>query len=270
MYTDWTRPTKIHLNIEQPLWMRWWFISLTAAFAAFFLFFLMRRYYHVKQIKEKEKLVTKTRLISLEQQALQAMMNPHFIFNVMNSIQYFINTRDNAMANQVLTGFARLIRKNLDICNKSYISIEEEITYLGLYLSLEKLRFGEKMSYSITTNTDVDLAHTYIPSMLLQPYVENAIWHGIMPMNDPGVILVEIISAEHNLILTIRDNGVGISESLKSKSSVHISRGMQLTQQRISLMNKVNESSMSISVSQQPTGGTIVTVTIPLKPFTHS
>lgn len=270
MYTDWTPATKIYLNIEQPLWMRWWFITLAAAFAAFLLFFLMRRYYRVKQIKEKEKLVTKTRLISLEQQALQAMMNPHFIFNVMNSIQYFINTRDNAMANQVLTGFARLIRKNLDICNKSYISIEEEITYLGLYLSLEKLRFGEKMSYSITTNTDVDLADTYIPSMLLQPYVENAIWHGIMPMNDPGVILVEIISAEQNLILTIRDNGVGISESLKSKSSDHISRGMQLTQQRISLMNKINKSTMSISVSQQPTGGTIVTVKIPLKPFTHS
>lgn len=270
MYTGWTNPTKIRLNIEQPLWMRWWFITLATAFVFFSLFLLMRKYYRVKQVKEKEKLVTKTRLISLEQQALQAMMNPHFIFNVMNSIQYFINTRDNAMANQVLTGFARLIRKNLDICNKSYISIEEEITYLGLYLSLEKLRFGEKMSYSITTHTNVDLANTYIPSMLLQPYVENAIWHGIMPMDDPGEIYVEIISAEDNLILTIRDNGIGINESLKSKNSDHISRGMQLTQQRIGLMNKISRSTMSISVSQQPTGGTIVTVTIPLKPFTHS
>jgi ligand-binding sensor domain-containing protein/anti-sigma regulatory factor (Ser/Thr protein kinase) len=270
MYTGWTHPTKIHFNIDEPLWMRWWFLSLTVASAIFLLFLLVRRYYRTKQIMEKEKLVTKTRLISLEQQALQAMMNPHFIFNVMNSIQYFINTRDNAMANQVLTGFARLIRKNLDICNKSYISIQEEITYLGLYLSLEKLRFGEKMSYSITTNTDIDLADTYIPSMLLQPYVENAIWHGIMPMSEPGEINVDIISAEHNLILTIRDNGVGIDESLKSKSSDHISRGMQLTQQRIALMNKFNKNAMSISVSQQATGGTMVTVKIPLKPFTHS
>jgi len=270
MYTGWTNPTRIQLNIGEPLWMRWWFITLAVASTTFLLFLIMRRYYRVKQIKEKEKLLTKTRLISLEQQALQAMMNPHFIFNVMNSIQYFINTRDNTMANQVLTGFARLIRKNLDICNKSYISIEEEITYLGLYLSLEKLRFGEKMSYSINTNTDIDLAETYIPSMLLQPYVENAIWHGIMPTNEPGEIRVDIINADHNLILTIRDNGVGIDESLKSKSSDHISRGMQLTQQRIGLMNKFNKNTISISVSQQATGGTIVTVKTPLKPFTHS
>jgi anti-sigma regulatory factor (Ser/Thr protein kinase) len=270
MYTGWTKPTRIHLNVDEPLWMRWWFIALAAVSATFLLFLIMHRYYRLKQIEEEEKLLTKTRLISLEQQALQAMMNPHFIFNVMNSIQYFINTKDNTMANQVLTGFARLIRKNLDICNKSYISIEEEITYLGLYLSLEKLRFGEKMSYSINTNTDIDLADTYIPSMLLQPYVENAIWHGIMPMNDPGEIRLDIISAGHNLVLTIRDNGVGIDESLKSKSSDHISRGMQLTQQRIGLMNKFSKNTISISVSQQTSGGTIVTVKVPLKPFTHS
>lgn len=269
MYTNWTKPSMIQLNIAAPFWMRWWFIALATVFITSMLFLLIRRYYRVKQIKEKEKLLTKTRLISLEQQALQAMMNPHFIFNVMNSIQYFINTRDNTMANQVLTGFARLIRKNLDICNKSFISIEEEVTYLGLYLSLEKLRFGEKMSYSINTNTAIDLAETYIPSMLLQPYVENAIWHGIMPMNEPGEIRVDIINMGNDLILTIRDNGVGIDESLKSKSSDHISRGMQLTQQRISLMNKFSQNTISISTVQQPTGGTIVTVKIPFKPFTH-
>lgn len=269
VYTGWTEPSMIQLNIAAPFWMRWWFIILAAVLATSMLFLLTRRYYRVKQTKEKEKLLTKTRLISLEQQALQAMMNPHFIFNVMNSIQYFINTKDNTMANQVLTGFARLIRKNLDICNKSYISIEEEVTYLGLYLSLEKLRFGEKMSYTINTNTAIDLTETYIPSMLLQPYVENAIWHGIMPMNEPGEIRVDIINVGNDLILTIRDNGVGINESLKAKSNDHISRGMQLTQQRISLMNKFSQNTISISAVQQPRGGTIVTVKIPLKPFTH-
>lgn len=270
MYTDWTKPNMIQLNVAAPFWLRWWSITLTSLLATSMLFFLIRRYYRVKQIKEKEKLLTKTRLIALEQQALQAMMNPHFIFNVMNSIQYFINTRDNTMANQVLTGFARLIRKNLDICNKSYISIEEEVTYLGLYLSLEKLRFGEKMTYSINTNTTIDLAETYIPSMLLQPYVENAIWHGIMPMDAPGEIRVDITNEGSSLILTIRDNGIGINDSMKSKNSDHISRGMQLTQQRIGLMNKFNKSNISISASQQTEGGTIVTVKIPAKPFTHS
>jgi len=270
MYTGWTQPTSVRLNIHAPFWMRWWFIGIVAGLTIFVLFMLVRRYYRIRQVQEKEKLLTKTRIISLEQQALQAMMNPHFIFNVMNSIQYFINTRDNAMANQVLTGFARLIRKNLDICNKSYINIEEEITYLNLYLSLEKLRFGDRLNYSIVTNTDVDLTSTYMPSMLLQPYVENAIWHGIMPMSEPGEILIEIISADNDLVITIRDNGIGIDESMRSRSSDHISRGMQLTQQRVDLLNKFNKDRISLAAAQQESGGTIVTVKVPLKPFTQS
>ncbi|MGV3706570.1 MAG: two-component regulator propeller domain-containing protein [Arcticibacter sp.] len=270
MYTDWTQPTSIRLNIHEPFWMRWWFIVITSGLSIFALFMFVRHYYRIKQVREEEKLLTKTRIISLEQQALQAMMNPHFIFNVMNSIQYFINTRDNAMANQVLTGFARLIRKNLDICNKSYISVEEEITYLNLYLSLEKLRFGDRLSYSIVANADVDLTSTYIPSMLLQPYVENAIWHGIMPMSEPGEILIEITTADNALVITIRDNGIGIDESMRSRSSDHISRGMQLTQQRVDLLNRFNKDCISISALQQETGGTIVAVKVPLKPFTQS
>lgn len=270
MYTDWTRSTFVPININVPFWLRWWFISLAAALAILTLFLLIRRYYRMKQIAEKEELLTKARIISLEQQALQAMMNPHFIFNVMNSIQYFINTRENAMANQVLTGFARLIRKNLEICNKSYINVEEEITYLNLYLSLEKLRFGDRLSYVVTTNTDLDLRATYIPSMLLQPYVENAIWHGIMPMDEPGEIRITITKENDVLMISISDNGIGIEESLRSKTSEHISRGMQLTQQRVDLLNKFNKDRITISVKQQPTGGTNVTIKVPLQPFTHS
>ncbi|WP_069659408.1 ligand-binding sensor domain-containing protein [Arcticibacter eurypsychrophilus] len=270
MNSAWTLPTQLVIYISGPYYKSWWFIVAILLMVTLTLFFLIRYYYRVKQNKEKEELLVKSHIISLEQQALQAMMNPHFIFNVMNSIQYFINTKDNTMANQLLTGFARLIRKNLDICTKSYISVEEELSYLKLYLSLEKLRFGEKMSYSIQMNTDIDLQETYIPSMLLQPYVENAIWHGLMPMDNPGEIIVTLTNNKQELLLIIQDNGVGIDNSINSKSSDHVSRGMKLTQQRISLLNKFNQDSISISVAQIASGGTLVRVKIPLKPFTHS
>src|SRR5690606_24331818 len=104
------------------------------------------------------------------------------------------------MANQLLTGFARLIRKNLEICNKSYISIEEELSYLNLYLSLEKLRFGDKMQYFIDVEHTLDKEETFIPSMLLQPFVENAIWHGIMPKETDGNIWIVLKLKNPNLL----------------------------------------------------------------------
>lgn len=267
--TSWSEPLTIDFTIKPPFWKSTWFILAAALAAGGLLFLLIRYYFRSKQVKEKEKLLVKTRIISLEQQALQAMMNPHFIFNVMNSIQYFINTRENAMANHVLTGFARLIRKNLDICNKSYISVEEEISYLNLYLSLEKLRFGDKMSYSIDVDKEIDLQETYIPSMLLQPYVENAIWHGIMPKDSPGSIQISIRKGNGVLHIKITDDGIGIDNSLRLKSSEHVSQGMKLTMQRVNLLNKFKQRSIKINITSIPAGGTEVAVDVPLKPFTN-
>ncbi|RXF67380.1 hypothetical protein EKH83_19725 [Arcticibacter tournemirensis] len=267
--TKWGAPVKIQFTVYPPFWKTWWFILLSGLVFATLLFFLIRYYFRTKQTEEKEKLITKTRIISLEQQALQAMMNPHFIFNVMNSIQYFINTKENTMANQVLTGFARLIRKNLDICNKSYISVEEEVSYLALYLSLEKMRFGEKMNYSIEVDKEIDNQQMFIPSMLLQPYVENAIWHGIMPKDSPGTIKISIRKRNDELNIEIADDGVGIENSKKLKTGDHISRGMRLTEQRVLLLNKFKREQIKIDVSQVPSGGTKVQICIPLKPFTN-
>ena len=267
--TSWSKPILTVFTIKPPFWKTWWFLALAILSFGIALFFLIRNYFRAKQSEEKEKLLVKTRIISLEQQALQAMMNPHFIFNVMNSIQYFINTKENTMANQVLTGFARLIRKNLDICNKSYISVEEEVNYLTLYLSLEKLRFGDKMSYKIEVDKNINLQETTIPSMLLQPYVENAIWHGIMPKDSPGTITVAINKSHNYLNIRICDDGIGIENSVSSKQSEHISRGMNLTLQRINLLNKYKPRSITIRVQQIAEGGTEVAIDVPLKPFTN-
>ncbi|WP_374163504.1 two-component regulator propeller domain-containing protein [Arcticibacter sp. MXS-1] len=263
LYTDWSKPVGLDFIIRPPYWRTWWFLLLSIAAIAAFFFLSLRHYFKSKQAEQNEKLITQTRIIALEQQALQAMMNPHFIFNVMNSIQYFINTRENALANQVLSGFARLIRKNLDICNKSYITLEEELEYLRLYLSLEKLRFGEKMDFAIETGPAVDIRETAIPSMLLQPYVENAIWHGIMPKEGNGTIKINTDKTESGIRICISDNGVGIENSRKTKNGDHVSRGMELTRQRISLLNKFKSKPITIDVAQREAGGTEVVINLP-------
>lgn len=261
--SQWSEPIAFSFTINPPLWKKPWFVILLMLILGPCVLWIINSFYKNRRIKEQEKLLAKTKIIALEQQALQAMMNPHFIFNVMNSIQHFINTKDTVMANQLLTGFARLIRKNLDICNKSYISIEEELSYLTLYLSLEKLRFGDKMSYHIEVDPELDKEETLIPSMLLQPFVENAIWHGIMPKETNGNISIAIKINDGNMLhICIEDDGIGIENSYKLKSNDHISRGMALTQERIHLLNKF-EAQIAFYVTNLQPQGTRVTIFIP-------
>lgn len=262
--SNWSKPIVVDFSIKPPFWKTTWFMLLAIAIFAPIILGSLNRLYKNKRLKEQEKLLAKTKIIALEQQALQAMMNPHFIFNVMNSIQHFINTKDTVMANQLLTGFARLIRKNLEICNKSYISIEEELSYLNLYLSLEKLRFGDKMQYVIDVEPEIDKEETLIPSMLLQPFVENAIWHGIMPKETDGKIVIVIkLKSPGVLHICIEDDGIGIENSYKLKSNDHISRGMELTKERISLLNKF-DAPITLNVENSYPNGTKITILIPI------
>jgi len=263
--STWGDPVEVRFTIDPPFWKTWWFILLSLLAVGGTLFMTINQYYKAKRAKENERLLTRTKIISLEQQALQAMMNPHFVFNVMNSIQYFINTKDNAMANQALTGFARLLRKNLENCNKSYITLDEEVSYLSLYLSLEKMRFGERMNYTISVDPHISKENTFIPSMLLQPYVENAIWHGLMPKDDNGNLWIHIRQkAPCILEIEIIDDGVGIENSLQHKPEGHISRGMQLTTERIKLLNKFKDQPIRVKVQQLSPAGTSVAIQIPL------
>ncbi|WP_207427502.1 sensor histidine kinase [Pedobacter sp. SYSU D00535] len=266
MNSDWSNPITVKFAINPPFWKKWWFRTLILFALAYCLFYLISRHYRNKRLKEREELQARTRIVSLEQQALQAMMNPHFVFNVMNSIQYFINTKDNAMANQVLTGFARLIRKNLENCNKSYITIEEEVSYLTLYLSLEKLRFGDRMQYSIEVDTALDRNEVYIPSMLLQPFVENAIWHGLMPKDSEGNIWIKIKKVSDAVLhIEIIDDGIGIENSVRQYSTEHVSRGMELTNERIKLLSKFSERPITITVLPVHPEGTHIHITIPIQ-----
>lgn len=262
--SEWSKPAHISFVIKPAYWQRWWFLASVYTLISLLIIGLIYIYFKTLRQKEQEKLSVQTKIIALEQRALQAMMNPHFVFNIMNSIQYFINTKDSQSANQVLTGFARLIRKNLEICTKSYISLEEEMVYLKLYLSLEKLRFGNKMTYDFCVNEEIDPEEIMIPSMLLQPFVENAIWHGIMPQEKGGSINIQVYQNNSELTVHIIDDGTGIENSKKNKKSNHVSRGMQITQDRINLLNKNGKGNISIHTVQTGDFGTKVTVKIPV------
>lgn len=232
-------------------------IFVLASVVVLVLYFLERKK------RSRKELIIQNSITALEQKALQAMMNPHFVFNVMNSIQHFINQADIKTANQILTGFAHLARKHLEICMNSTISVHEELVYLQHYLYLEKIRCSDKMDYEIIIDEDIDTEEIFIPSMLIQPFIENAIWHGIMPKDEGGIIKLNFDLTESELFIRIFDNGVGILNSEKTKKSNHISRGMSLINERVSLLNKLNKRHIFIDQQQAGEDGTEVLIRIP-------
>lgn len=230
--------------IKAPFYQQAWFIILIAIFITFGIYWIFRRRIIQEQQKNaQEKLEIKNRLGQLEQQSLNASMNRHFIFNSLNSIQYFINTQDKASANKYLTSFAKLIRKNLDSSSEgnNLVPLDEELERLSLYLELESIRFQGRFEYEIR-DEDVFTDDYLVPAMLLQPFVENSILHGILPSDIHGKIIIEINNYPNHIEIRIRDNGIGINQSLKNKgieSLSHKSKGMEISSKRIDLLRKL-------------------------------
>jgi tetratricopeptide (TPR) repeat protein len=190
---------------------------------------------------EKTRVELQQQATELEMQALRAQMNPHFIFNCLSSINRFILKNEAESASDYLTKFSRLIRMVLNNSRKSAIILEDELEMLRLYLDLERLRFKNSFDYSITFHNNFDASSIYIPPLLLQPFAENAIWHGLMHKEGQGWL--EIAFGLENRILNcyITDNGIGRNnaEALKSKSAEKKkSMGMQITADRIALLNR--------------------------------
>jgi LytS/YehU family sensor histidine kinase len=211
-------------------------------------------------------------MLQLEQQALNANMNRHFIFNALNSIQYYINRQDRQAANRYLTSFAKLIRRNLDASQTDTTTLAEELERLELYLVLEHMRFKDKFRYEVKVDPSVDLQAIRIPAMMLQPYVENSIWHGILPTDRPGVvrILVEA-SAPGRVVVEVVDDGIGVEHSRTRRSGEgdHISRGIEITKGRADVLRRLDLTDIRIEGPEQlhgPQGevlGTRVRIDLP-------
>lgn len=200
----------------------------------------------------------------LEQRALRAQMNPHFLFNSLNAIQRLYVQGNIDKAGDFMSDFAQLLRKILDHSGSRNILIAEEIETLRLYLTLEQARLDHLFEFEIIVDDDIDVFNTYMPPLILQPFTENAIWHGIVPAGRKGKLSVEISALEGRadfdlLLCRIIDDGVGISNSLASNNhqKVHESKGMALTTERLAPLG-------SVESRQIETGGTEVNVVIPL------
>lgn len=204
-------------------------------------------------IQKRERLAhqTERKLSALEGRALQAQMNPHFIFNSLNAIQYLMNSGQKDKANIYLANFGKLIRMNLEAAEESTFSLAEELRRLEYYLSLEKLRLNDQISYQIVLEPDLNPEQIQIPCMILHPFVENAIWHGILPSERPGKVEVFIKkSANDGHIVTIRDNGIGIDQGRNSQVNEHQSKGIDLVRRRLKLLQPTRKDYIPVRIRE--------------------
>lgn len=235
--------TKFGFSITPPFYLSTWFFILVGLLVVG-LFYAIYRNRVQKELRKRAtlQLEFQSRLMVLESQTLNSSMNRHFIFNALNSIQYYINMQDRKSANRYLTSFAKLIRKNLDSSQQNETSLADELERIELYLSLEQMRFQNRFEYAIHIDKTIDTERVEIPAMMLQPFLENSIWHGILPAEKPGVLKMNISDYDEEVKIEIVDNGIGIETSLRMKNgseTSHISKGMEITQNRIQLYRKM-------------------------------
>lgn len=270
--SNWSAPVKYSFEIVPPLYMRWWFIVLCSLLLIALIASLIIRRNRNYLKKTQQEFIAQQRMNEMENQAKQAMMNPHFVFNALNSIQQYINDNDRVLANKYLTKFSRLIRLNLDLVNKNLITLEEELEKLKLYLEIEQLRFGEKLNYEFIIDKNLETDMIYIPSMILQPFIENAIWHGLMPSSKGGTITLHAseFNEEKMLRIEIKDDGIGIKQSRRlNQQKTRKSFGIELTIDRLKLFASKNNSTSGVlffdlSEKNKLQHGTLVVIELPM------
>ncbi len=222
---------------------------------------------------ELELLQIKQKQAEIEMKALRAQMNPHFIFNSLNSINKYILKSDHITASRYLTRFAKLIRLILDNSDSKEVALSDELEALNLYIEMESMRFTNKFTYAIVVDDNVSADTLQVPPLIIQPYVENAIWHGLLHKASDGKLLISVKKTSENMMqCIIEDNGVGRSKAmeLKSKSAnSNKSLGMKLTEERLDMLNQNNALNASIQIIDLSDAdgrgtGTKVIVTIPI------
>ncbi len=232
--------TTITVNILPAFWQTALFriCCVLLIIVLIYVYFKLR----VNAVKKEARRRTaiQQQIAQLEMKALRAQMNPHFIFNALNSIQTFMMKRETEQALSYLGRFARLIRNVLDNSQLNSIPISNELRMMENYLELEKLRFGDQFSYKITVDDELDPDFTDIPTMILQPFVENAIWHGLLHKKEDGHLSIAFHQQNGSLLCVIEDNGVGRERAVaqRQQGNEHHSRGLQITRDRLALYNR--------------------------------
>ncbi len=246
------QPVLISFTIKAPFWQQAWFIVLMILFIAFIVY---RVYiYRIGIIRKEERLKAdfSKRVAEIELKALRAQMNPHFIFNCLNSINRYIIKSDKATASNYLTRFAKLIRLILDHSATETTSLQNELELLNLYIEMEQLRFEQRFDSLINIDANLNPNNIEIPTMLIQPYIENAIWHGLLHKEEKGKLLIEFRLFNKNIIeVIIEDNGIGRKKAAELKSKEVLkekSYGMTISGDRLKIVNQLYNQQASCDV----------------------
>jgi two-component system sensor histidine kinase YesM len=202
-------------------------------------------------------------------QSLRREMNPHFIFNSLNSVNQFIAENKELEANRYLTSYSNLLRNTMENSNKDFITLDNELEQLKKYLELEHLRFQDKFDFKISVDPELDPERTMVPNMIIQPHLENAIWHGLRYLDDKGLLQLQVQLTNGKVVIRIEDNGIGLTKSQELKTTnqkAHQSRGMSNTKERIGLLNELYKKNISFQIYEKalPETGTIVEIVFPL------
>ncbi len=222
----------LDIKITPPFWETYWFVLLVIAvvlsIAALVFRFVFRR------------MQTKRKMSELKDLLLRAQINPHFIFNALGAIQGYIYKKEEKEAGKYLAEFSKLIRLILENTKQEFITLEKEIQLLEYYLSLQEQRFKTKFTFSIEVDENIDLEQTFIPPMLAQPFVENAVEHGVTQRETPGHVFIKIKFDEPHIVYIIEDDGIGRkkSMSLKKGKEIHKSYGTEITEERLNLIKR--------------------------------
>ncbi len=265
-------PASFTFTINIPFWKTWGFIFTSVLLTITAFMFIIR--YRIRKIKnsEKQKTELNKKIANIESQALRAQMNPHFIFNTLSSIQHYISNNNTDAALKYLSKFAKLMRKIMENSKQQMIAVAEEINALNLYLELEVMRFDKKFEYEIVVDPNIDQNYDRIPSMLIQPYVENAIIHGLLPKQGQGKISITLQKQNDTILCVIEDSGIGREKSnefKKNRIQQHKSMGMSITEERLAVLNSSLSSNIHCEIidihqNGEP-AGTKVRLVIPLE-----
>lgn len=257
----------IGVSVSIPVWQQWWFYLLVSLLSVGLVVLIYQ--FRIRYLTRKAALQNK--LTASQLTALKAQMNPHFMYNALNSIQDLILQSDIKNTNYYLSRFSSLMRKVLDASGSNEITLNDELEMLELYLELEKLRFGNDFIYTITVQKELDKDETKLPSLILQLFVENAIKHGLLHKKGEKKLVVEFLVHNNTLICTVTDNGVGRARSAEIKQRsvlTHQSFATKATEKRLELINSSRQKKIKLEVIDLMEGekalGTKVVLEIPL------
>ncbi|TND10496.1 MAG: regulator of cell autolysi [Bacteroidetes bacterium] len=223
----------VHLSIALPFWKRWWFLGGLIFLTGVMIYAWARN--RIRRARRNAEF--RQQLAETEIKALRAQMNPHFIFNAINSIQHIMRTGDRETAGRYLSDFSGLLRNVLEQSKSEVITVQHELETLQLYLKIEQLRFGNRFRWEIETAPDLDVTNILITPMLLQPFVENALRHGLTGKTQDGLLRISIRSDPEFLTCVVEDNGIGRAAAAKHGTAQR-SRGMQIVRERLEMMRK--------------------------------